>query len=193
MKRDTIEKIIVATFDTIAFITFCFFANLLNSLVAGIIFFTVFAVINNYLPDEKRIHADRLLHCFILSITFLLYCIIIYNVGLLYMTKFESILISICLVVLASITTSNFLWWKRNDLNKRVFEWVKFNQNNELLQKYRKQLEETDKKKYYIYIYYFEEQKSFETISKIMDIDRQRIGEEISIISHHIEYGIRLK
>lgn len=193
MKRDTIEKIIVATFDTIAFITFCFFANLLNSLVAGIIFFTVFAVINNYLPDEKRIHADRLLHCFILSITFLLYCIIIYNVGLLYMTKFESILISICLVVLANITTSNFLWWKRNDLNKRVFEWVKFNQNNELLQKYRKQLEETDKKKYYIYIYYFEEQKSFETISKIMDIDRQRIGEEISIISHHIEYGIRLK
>jgi len=193
MKRDTIEKIIVATFDTIAFITFCFFANLLNSLVAGIIFFTVFAVINNYLPDEKRIHADRLLHCFILSITFLLYCIIIYNVGLLYMTKFESILVSICLVVLASITTSNFLWWKRNDLNKRVFEWVKFNQNNELLQKYRKQLEETDKKKYYIYIYYFEEQKSFETISKIMDIDRQRIGEEISIISHHIEYGIRLK
>lgn len=193
MKRDTIEKIIVATFDTIAFITFCFFANLLNSLVAGIIFFTVFAVINNYLPDEKRIHADRLLHCFILSITFLLYCIIIYNVGLLYMTKFESILVSICLVVLANITTSNFLWWKRNDLNKRVFEWVKFNQNNELLQKYRKQLEETDKKKYYIYIYYFEEQKSFETISKIMDIDRQRIGEEISIISHHIEYGIRLK
>lgn len=193
MKRDTIEKIIVATFDTVAFITFCFFANLLNSLVAGIIFFTVFAVINNYLPDEKRIHADRLLHCFILSITFLLYCIIIYNVGLLYMTKFESILVSICLVVLASITTSNFLWWKRNDLNKRVFEWVKFNQNNELLQKYRKQLEETDKKKYYIYIYYFEEQKSFETISKIMDIDRQRIGEEISIISHHIEYGIRLK
>ena len=32
----------------------------------------------------------------------------------------------------------------------------------------------------------------FETISKIMDIDRQRIGEEITIISHFIEYGIRL-
>jgi hypothetical protein len=193
MKRDTIEKIIVATFDTVAFITFCFFANLLNGLVAGILFFTIFGLINRLLPDNKRIHADRLLHCFILSIMFLLYCVIVYKIALLYMSNTESIIISICLVGLANITTSEFLWWKRNDLNKRVYEWVKFNQDNILLKEYKKKLEETDKKKYYIFIYYFEEQKSYETISKIMDIDRQRIGEEISIMSHYIEYGIRLK
>lgn len=193
MKRDTIEKIIVATFDTVAFITFCFFANLLNGLVAGILFFTIFGLINRLLPADKRIHADRLLHCFILSIMFLLYCVIVYKIALLYMSNTESIIISVCLVILANITTSEFLWWKRNDLNKRVYEWVKFNQDNILLKEYKKKLEETDKKKYYIFIYYFEEQKSYETISKIMDIDRQRIGEEISIMSHYIEYGIRLK
>lgn len=142
---------------------------------------------------KKRLHADRLLHCFVLSIVFLLYCLIVYKVSLNYMSNIESIAISICLVVLASITTNEFLWWKRNDLNKRVLEWVRFNQDNELLLKYKSQLEKTDKKKYYIFIYYFEEQKSFEKISKIMDIDRQRVGEEIAIMSHYIEYGIRLK
>lgn len=54
MKRDTIEKIIIATFDTISFFTFCFFANLLQSLVVGIVLFTVFGVVNYFMPNEKK-------------------------------------------------------------------------------------------------------------------------------------------
>lgn len=168
MKRETIEKIIIITFDIISFLTFCFFANLINGLFIGVILFTIFSIINCLIPDKKRLHADRLRHCFVLSILFLIYCTLIYNFSLNYMSKTESIILSISLIILSNITTTNFLWWKRNELK------------------------ENDKKKYFIFVYYFEEGKSFETISKIMDIDRQRIGEEIAIISHFIEYGIRL-
>lgn len=192
MKRETIEKIIIITFDIISFLTFCFFANLINGLFIGVILFTIFSIINCLIPDKKRLHADRLRHCFVLSILFLIYCTLIYNFSLNYMSKTESIILSISLIILSNITTTNFLWWKRNELNERVLEWTKFNLDNKKLQKYKNELKENDKKKYFIFVYYFEEGKSFETISKIMDIDRQRIGEEITIISHFIEYGIRL-
>jgi hypothetical protein len=109
------------------------------------------------------------------------------------MSNEESIILSILLVILANFTTTSFLWWKRNELNERVLEWVRFNLNNEKIIEYKEQLKKFDNRKYIIFVYYFEEHKSFETISKLMDIDRQRIGEEIAIMSHYIEYGIRLR
>ena len=192
-RYNLIEKIIIIMFNIFSFLTFCFFANLLKGLLVGIVLFVVFVLINNMIPENKRIHADSLLHCFVLSIFFLLSCVLVYKFSLNYMTNFESIALSISLVILASFITTNSLWWKRNELNARVYEWVKFNINNEELMKYREQLQQNDKKKYYIYVYYYEEQKSISQISKIMDIDIQRIGEEIAIMPHHIEYGIRLK
>ena len=55
------------------------------------------------------------------------------------------------------------------------------------------QIKKTDKKKYFIFVYRFREFKSYSDISKIMDIDIQRISDEVKIISHFIEYSIRLE
>lgn len=82
--------------------------------------------------------------------------------------------------------------WRGNILNNTVFDWVKFNQDNEKLKKYENQLKETDKQKYFIFIYRFREFKSYNEIAKLMDTEVQRISEEIKIMSHFIEYSIRL-
>jgi predicted DNA-binding protein YlxM (UPF0122 family) len=82
--------------------------------------------------------------------------------------------------------------WGGNVLNKSVFDWVKFNQNNELLIEYENNLRKTDKRKYYIFVYRFKEFKSYSEIAKLMNIDAQRVSDEIKIISHFIEYSIRL-
>lgn len=86
-----------------------------------------------------------------------------------------------------------FMWESRNALNKEVFNWVKFNQDNPKLKAYEDKLKETDKKKYYIFKYRFREFKSYSQIDKIMDLGRTpRVAEELNIISHFIEYSIRL-
>lgn len=188
-----IEKIIIIVFDVSSFLTFCFFANLLNGLLIGIFLFVVFCFVNSLIPEDKRIHADRLLHCFVLSIFYLISCIIIYKYALNYMNNISAITLSTMLVILASFITTDCLWWKRNELNARVYEWVRFNLNNEELLKYKEQLKQNDGKKYHIFQYYFEEGKSQNLIAKLMDIDVQRVGEEIGTMSHHIEFGIRLR
>lgn len=82
--------------------------------------------------------------------------------------------------------------WRGNDLNRIVFDWVKFNQDNYKLRKYELKLKETDKQKYFIFIYRFREFKSYNQIADLMGVDAQRIAEEIKTMSHFIEYSIRL-
>lgn len=82
--------------------------------------------------------------------------------------------------------------WGGNSLNTKVFDWVKFNQDNQKLIKYENDLKETDRQKYFIFKYRFREFKSYSQIAKIMDMDAQRISDEIKIMSHFIEYSIRL-
>ena len=82
--------------------------------------------------------------------------------------------------------------WSGNLLNQEVFNWVKFNQNNEKLCEYEENLKKNDKQKYYIFVYRFREFKSYDEIANLMDIPTQRISDEIKIISHFIEYSIRL-
>lgn len=188
-----LKRIIMISFNLIAFTTFLFLANILKSVLIGSFIFLLFGFINMIIPDDKRIHAKNLIYCFILSNLYLFFCLIIYKFSLNYMDQRESIYLIILLILCANLFTSNILWWKRNELNARVYDWVIFNLDNKELLKYKEQLKENDKKKYYIYIYYFEEQKSINSISKIMNIDIQRIGEEIGTMSHHIEYGIRLR
>lgn len=86
----------------------------------------------------------------------------------------------------------NLFFWGGNKINIEVYEWVKYNQDNTKLKQYEDILYKTDKKKYYIFVYRFKEFKSYSQISEIMDMDIQRISEEINIISHFIEYSIRL-
>ena len=87
---------------------------------------------------------------------------------------------------------NSLFFWGGNKLNTEVFNWVKFNQNNEKLIKYENNLKETDKQKYFIFRYRFREFKSYNQIADLMDMDVQRISDEIKIMSHFIEYSIRL-
>ena len=82
--------------------------------------------------------------------------------------------------------------WKGNNLNQRVFEWVKFNQDNKKLLEYEHNLEKTNTKKYLIFIYRFREFKKYSHIAELMDTDPQRISDAIQIMSHFIAYGIML-
>lgn len=82
--------------------------------------------------------------------------------------------------------------WGGNKLNNVVFDWVKFNQNNNQLLDYERKLKETDNRKYIIFQYRFREFRSYSEIAELMDIDVQRISDEIKIMSHFIEYSIRL-
>lgn len=87
---------------------------------------------------------------------------------------------------------NNLFFWGGNLLNNQVFDWVKFNQTNNKLLKYEDNLRENDKQKFYIFKYRFREFKSYKEISELMDMDIQRISDEIKAISHFIEYSIRL-
>ena len=82
--------------------------------------------------------------------------------------------------------------WGGNRLNQEVYDWVRFNPNNERLLKYEQHLKENDKQKYIIFEYRFRKFKSYSEISKLMDIDAPRIAEQLKTISHFIEYSIRL-
>ena len=87
----------------------------------------------------------------------------------------------------------NLFFWAGNDLNKRVYDWVIYNLDNKYLIEYKKNLEKNDKRKYYIYKYRFEEFKTYKEIADLMGLEQQIINDEIKIMSHYIEYGIRLK
>ena len=84
------------------------------------------------------------------------------------------------------------LFWGGNNLNLEVFDWVKYNQDNIKLKDYENKLKELDKKKYYIFKYRFREFKIYKQIADLMDIDAQRVSDEIKIMSHFIEFSIRL-
>ena len=87
---------------------------------------------------------------------------------------------------------NDMFMWKGSDLNQQVFEWVKFNQDNKKLIEYEHNLEKTDKRKYFIYVYRFKEFKKYSEIAELMETDPQRISDEVKIMSHFIEYSIRL-
>ena len=87
---------------------------------------------------------------------------------------------------------NKMFFWGGNNLNNNVFNWVKFNQDNEKLIRYENKLKETDKQKYFIFVYRFREFKSYSQIANLMGIEAQRISEEVKTMSHFIEYSIRL-
>ena len=116
----------------------------------------------------------------------------------LFLTVKVNLFVGVLFTIFAGIILSgkgnieDMFQWGGNSLNTEVFNWVKFNQENEKLIEYEAKLKETDKQKYYIFIYRFREFKSYSQIAKIMDMDAQRISDEIKIMSHFIEYSIRL-
>lgn len=153
-----------------------------------LLIFVLFAIVRIRLGGA--LHYKSPFKCAIWSLLIFFSLFLVSKVG------FETTLpiVIFCAYILTSKgNIQDIFMWKRNELNARVYDWVKFNSDNEELLKYKQQLKQNDKKKYYIYVYYFEEHKSQNVIAKIMGIDVQRVGEEISTMSHHIEYGIRLR
>lgn len=108
------------------------------------------------------------------------------------------VLVSVLTITFTAIILSgkgdykDIFMWGGNNLNNIVFNWVKFNQDNEKLMDYERKLRVTDKQKYFIFIYRFREFRSYNQIASLMDMDAQRISEEIKTMSHFIEYSIRL-
>ena len=117
----------------------------------------------------------------------------------LFLASKTNLTVSIIVTSFAAIILSgkgdyhDIFMWGGNRLNKEVFNWVKFNQDNEKLMKYEKKLkDQNERQKYFIFKYRFREFKSYNQIAELMEMDVQRVSDEIKIMSHFIEYSIRL-
>ena len=149
-----------------------------------IITFSIFRMI-----FKKPLHYKDWYRCLIWSTLFFLSLFVVAKVDLMIcigLTIFEAMILT------GKGNINDIFMWGGNILNNEVFDWVKFNQDNEKLIKYESNLKETDKQKYFIFVYRFREFKTYSQIAKIMDMDIQRISDEIKIMSHFIEYSIRL-
>lgn len=147
----------------------------------------LFSITRIYLKQALHYKDWRL--CLLMTTAFFLSLFVVakcnFLVALL-LTTFEA------LILTGKGNINDMFMWGGNSLNTEVFNWVKFNQDNEKLIKYENDLKETDRQKYFIFKYRFREFKSYSQIAKIMDMDAQRISDEIKIMSHFIEYSIRL-
>lgn len=183
-----LEKAIMIGFDLICFFTFCFFANLIGSIIVGIFLFVLFGFVNSIMPIEKRIHADRLLHCFVLSILYLLYCLLVYQFALNYMNNIQAIILSSILIVFSSITTTDFLWWKpKNDsIYSDIDEFIKYNSMGnkyKKIQEFEKRLKIEDNQLYDIYNLRFKENYKHYQIQNMLDISGARLTEKLNRIA----------
>ena len=137
----------------------------------------------------KSLHFKTWYRCLVWSLLILLTLFMIVKLNL-----YQSILFTIfsAFIMTGKANIKDMYLWGGNQVNKEVFDWVKFNHDNPKLKKYEEDLKKTDKKLYYIFIYRFREFKTYKQISDLMDIDEQRICEDIKIMSHFIEFSIRL-
>lgn len=137
----------------------------------------------------NALHFKTWYRCLVWSLLILLSLFLILKVDLV-----VSILFTIfsAFIMTGKSNINDMYLWGGNKLNAEVYNWVKYNQDNKMLLEYEKKLKETDKRKYYIFVYRFKEFKSYKDIAELMELDEQRISDEIKIISHFIEYSIRL-
>ena len=175
-------------FNTAEFLVTILIGELLGLTLEKLIILVMLFVITR-MTLKKAMHYKDWKRCFIMTSLFFFSLFIVakadFYVALL-MTVFEG------LILTGHGNINDMFMWGGNKLNKEVFDWVKFNQDNEKLLEHEKHLKEYDHQKYIIFKYRFREFKSYSDISKLMDIDTQRISDEVKIISHFIEYSIRL-
>lgn len=175
-------------FNVIEFLVIILIGVLLGlEIIDIIIIILLFAIVR--MITKSAIHYKNWKLCLFWSTLQMLSLFLVYK---------TNTIISIIAIIFAGIVLSgsgdikDIFMWGGNNLNNIVFDWVKFNQNNEKLNKYELLLKETDKQKYFIFKYRFREFKSFSQIASLMDMSTQRISEEIKVMSHFIEYSIRL-
>lgn len=138
---------------------------------------------------KKAMHYKDWKKCLLMTTLFFFSIFIVAKVDFyiaLMMTIFEA------LILTGHGNIDDMFMWGGNRLNKEVFDWVKFNPNNKKLLDYEKHLKEYDRQKYIIFKYRFREFKSYSQISQLMDISTQIIADELNVMSHFIEYSIRL-
>ena len=188
--KETIEKYLPSiVYSLLEFLVGVLVGSLLGiSYVHSISLILIFSIIRFIFKNP--LHYKSCIKCFIWTEIFYCEIMLICKIDF-----FLSILFAIfsAFILTGRGNISDMFMWGGNTLNNSVFNWVKFNQDNEKLIKYEQNLKETDKQKYFIFIYRFKEFKSYSEIAKLMDMDIQRISDEVKIISHFIEYSIRLE
>lgn len=188
MKKDVFTFIRVLCFNLLETVIIFLLGKIFNVAISLRIVLMVLFFLTRMIIGKPK-HYNKAYRCMIWSA--------LVFVSLYALSSLDFIVIILLTIFTAFISTGeadiqDMFMWGGNKLNNDVYDWVKFNQNNEKLKQYEENLKETDKKKYFIFIYRYRELKSYSEISKIMDIDIQRICDEINIISHFIEYSIRL-
>lgn len=189
MKKDVFTFIRVLCFNLLETVIIFLLGKIFNVAISLRIVLMVLFFLTRMIIGKPK-HYNKAYRCMIWSALVFL--------SLYALSSLDFIVIILLTIFTAFISTGkadiqDMFMWGGNKLNNNVYDWVKFNQDNEKLKQYEEKLKETDKKKYFIFIYRFREFRSYSEISRIMDIDIQRICDEINIISHFIEYSIRLE
>jgi len=189
MKKDVFTFIRVLCFNLLETVIIFLLGKIFNVAISLRIVLMVLFFLTRMIIGKPK-HYNKAYRCMIWSA--------LVFVSLYALSSLDFIVIILLTIFTAFISTGkadiqDMFMWGGNKLNNDVYDWVKFNQNNEKLKQYEEKLKQTDKKKYFIFIYRFREFRSYSEISKIMDIDIQRICDEINIMSHFIEYSIRLE
>ena len=181
-----IEKIIMISFNISALIVFSIFASFLDAIIVAWVLYFVFGLINCLIPSEKRLHANRLLHCFILSNIFLMFCLFIYKFGLNYMSKVDSIAMTILLILIACLSTSNLFWWKKDSNYNDIDEFIKYAVSEDRKNKIKEfeiKLKEEEPQLYDIYLLRFKEGYKHFEIQKMLNIPGSRLTEKLNRIA----------
>lgn len=181
-----IEKIIMISFNVSALIVFSIFASFLDAIIIAWILYFVFGLINCLIPPEKRLHADRLLHCFILSNIFLMFCLFIYKFGLNYMSEVDSMAMTILLIFIACLSTSNLFWWKKDSNYNDIDEFIKYAVSEDRKNKIKEfeiKLKEEEPQLYDIYLLRFKEGYKHFEIQKMLNIPGSRLTEKLNRIA----------
>lgn len=186
MKNKNFIKVLI--FNIIETVIIFLLGNIFNVDISKRIMFMVLFFLTRMIIGEPK-HYNKAYRCALWS--FLVF-ISLYLLS--FLNTFSIILLTIFtgFISTGKADIKDMFMWGGSDLNQQVFEWVKFNQDNKKLIKYEHNLKDTDKRKYFIYVYRFKEFRSYSEISKLMDLNPRRVSDEIKIISHFIEYSIRL-
>lgn len=181
-----IEKIIMICFNLSALIVFSIFASFLDAIIIAWTLYFIFGLINLLIPFEKRLHADRLLHCFILSNIFLMFCLVIYKFGLNYMSTVDSLAMTSLLILIASLSTSNLFWWKKDSNYDDIDEFIRYavsEDRKKKIMEFETKLKNEEPKLYDIYSLRFKEGYKHYEIQRMLNIPGSRLTERLNRIA----------
>lgn len=176
-------------FNLVEMVIVFLLGKLLNLDVVNIIIIMGIFMITRILC-KKPLHFKSWVKCLIWTLLIFISLFLVFKINI-YISMILTIFTAIILTGNGNILDSFLFEW--NPTNKSAYDFARFNPNNKALKEYEEQLFKTDQRLYYIFKYRFKEFREYETISKLMDIPIQRISDEIKIMSHHIEFGIRMK